>query len=1289
VGDELALSGVAADKGEAADPDLFQTAPEFGRALQALRDRSGLTIREVARLADGRVATVGDYFSGRHLPLDRELFARILGVFGESDPVVVERWQQALARVRRMPGRRGAAPYRGLARYEAPDAKWFFGREDVTARLWSQAAAPSELPLLLVGPSGAGKSSVLRAGLVPQLAEQPGGGPAAVYDLTVTGVAELADVVTKLTAESERPGEAGAADGERRTVVVDQFEAVFTLCDDEEERSRLIGKLCEVAHSALVVLALRADFYGQAIRYPGLRQALQERHVVLGPMSEGQVRDAIVQPARLARADVDEGLVALLLADLAPAGDGGDAAYEPGALPLLSHAMLATWEHHRGDILTVSDYLASGGIKDALTRTAEQAYGSLADDQRELARQLFLRLVHVADEMAPSRASVALADLPGWGQEGDAERVLATFVGERMITVDANAAQITHDALLNAWPRLRAWIEEDTGQLRDRTRILDGAQAWLQAGQEDAALWRGSRLALAREWAADAAKRTALPGQALSFVDKCVAAAEASERAARRRTRVLQSTVAVLAALVLAVAGLSGYAFSQRSAAAAAEGNAVSAAGMANSRDVAFTADQLRSVDPAAAAQLSVSADEFSRTPQATASLLESSGAASVARIDDSSGIVQWVAISPGRRLLAAAGDDGTLRLWNVAAPGRPTLIADLVAADGNDPLYAATFSPDGKLLAAAGAAGVVRLWDVSGTRATPLGRPLTGPASTVFSIAFSPDSSTLAAASTDGTVRLWHVADPARATPDGAPLHTPGTYPNSVAFSPDGRTLAAGTEAGTVWMWRLPAAGGPAAGGAPTPLAGMPLRGPAASVSGVAFSPDGRELAASSKDFKVWLWRVAADRAIPDGALTGATNWANTVAFSPDGRSLAAGTSVANVLVWNMSTRKLTATLPHPQPVTSVAWDGAGRVVAAGADGTVSLWALPSMVLATGSAPTQLAYGPGGRTLAVGGVGSVQLWDTVTHTLLTSRSLPPTDYANATVFRPSGAGGALLAVAVSNGTVALLNGSTLAPVTAPFTVITGSGAAESVAFSPDGRLLATGADDGTVRLFDVTDPARPRQVAIVRGVGADSPIYTVAFAPDGKTIAAASLNNVVQLWRVTGADGLAPEAPDLGGMASYPIGLAFSPDGRTLAIGNADKHVYLWNMADPARPRSLGAPLSGPTSNVWAVAFSPDGKTLAGSANDGTVWLWSMTDPERPALTATLTGLPGHVFSVVFSPDGAQLAAASYDDDTVRLWDTNPAIARAAICSNLGQPITPAQWAGYAPGVPYRAPCS
>ena len=1270
------------------DPDSIATAADFAGALQALRDQSGLKIREVARLTGGQRSTVGGYFSGQHLPLDRELLARLLAVCGENDPVRIERWQQALIRVRRRPRRRSEAPYRGLARYEERDAQWFFGREDVTDLLVSLGTAPSELPLLLIGPSGAGKSSVLRAGLLPRLDE--GVWSVDVVDPSLTGVRELTKLAVKLTAEAAQPQAQAAGDAKRRAVIVDQFEAVFTLCDDEDERSGLVGALCELARAALVVLALRADFYGQAIRYPGLRQALQERHVVLGPMTAGQVRDAVVRPALLARAEVDEGLVALLLADLGPVARRDQAAYEAGALPLLSHAMLATWEHSRGGTLAVADYQASGGIKNALTQTAEQAYESLTEGQQRLARQLFLRLVHVADGMPPSRASVALAELPGLDHTGDAEPVLATFVGERMITVDADAAQITHDALLTAWPRLRTWIEESTEQLRDRGRITEGARAWAEAGREHDALWRGSRLVLAREWAADPVKRAVLSAQALSFVDASVAAGAATERAARRRTRRLQAIVAVLTVLVLAVAGLSGYAFSQRSAARAAEGTALQAASRANSRDVAFTADQLRSQDPAVAAQLSVSADEFARTPQATASLLESSGAPSVARIDDSAGIVQWVAVSPDRELLAAAGADGSLRLWDVATPGHPVLVSVLLPANSKDPLYAAAFSANGRLLAAAGASRLVTLWDISGTKAVRLARPLSGPAAAMYSVAFSPDSATLAGASTDGTIWLWHVADPARATRDGAPLVTPGTYPNSVAFSPDGRTLAAGTNAGTIWLWSLPGAAALAAGAAAAALPRMPLTGPAASVSGVAFSPDGSELAASSKDLKVWLWRVTAGRAVPAGTLTGAGDWVNTVAFSPDGRSLAAGTSGANVLVWSLATRQVTAKLPHPPPVTSVTWDGPGRIAAAGADGTVSLWALPSAVLATGDAPTQLAYGPGGGTLAVGGNGSVQLWDTASRTLLASRALPAPEYANATAFRPARAGGALLAVAVSNGTVELLNGSTLAPVAPPLTVISGAGTAESVAFSPDGRLLATGADDGSVRLFDVTSPAHPRQLTVVRGAGDADPIYTVLFSPDGTTIAAASVNtDSVQLWRLTDADGLVRAGPDLGGMASYPIGLAFTPDSRTLAIGNSDKNVYLWDVASPAHPRPLGAPLTGPSGQTWSLAISPDGKTLAAGANDGTVWLWNLADPAHPALAATLSGLPGHVFSVAFSPDGSQLAAASHDDDTVRLWDTSPAAARAAICGNLGQPVSPKQWASYVPGVPYRAPCA
>ncbi|MGD0702341.1 MAG: helix-turn-helix domain-containing protein [Trebonia sp.] len=1285
------------------------TAAEFTRELQALRARSGATIREIARAAKTPVATTGDCFSGRHLPLDREQFARILVACGETDPARIEQWQAALARARRLPGRRTGTPYRGLRRFEAEDAQWFFGREDLTELLAYLAGAPSSLPLLLIGPSGAGKSSLLRAGLLPRL-RAAGDGPIVVCDLTVTSVAWLTARVAKLAAEAT--GDASWA--ARATVIVDQFEAIFTLCADEGERRTLIDGLCDLARTGLVVLALRADFYEQLIRYPGLLRAAQERHVVLGPMSAEQVRRAVVEPARLARTEVAAGLVEVLLSDLAP-GTDGEGAHEPGALPMLSHALLAAWEHSHGGTLTVADYLAGGGIKEALTRSAERAYESLEPGQQRLARRLFLRLVHVADDLPPSRAAVPLDELLSGisagdgsagnpdGADADAERVLAVFIDERMITVDTPAARLTHDALLTAWPRLRGWIDASAEELRIGRRISSGAQAWAETGREEAALWRGSQLAVAREWADDPGKRAALLPLAGEFVTASVAAGTARERLERRRTTRLRSIVAVLTVLVVAVAGLTAYAFSQRQDATSAEASAirseVGAIGerdQADSREAAFVADQLRNTDPSAAAQLSVAGYRIAQTPQATASLLDASGTSFATEIADSASPVQAVAFSPDHRLLVAAGADGTLRLWNVAVPGHPVAVATLARADKALPLYTAAFSPDGRVIAAAGAGKVVGLWAVSGSGSVvPLGRPLTGPTYTVYSVAFSRDGRLLAAGSADGTVRLWDVADPAHATPVGRPLKVRGAagaggYVQSVAFSADGRTLAAGTSVKTVWLWNLSR---PAA---PAPFRGMPLTGPAEMVSGVAFSPDGKTLAASSEDNKVWLWSVHANRrtASRDGTLAGATDWANAVAFSPDGRSLAEGTSDASVLVWNLATRAITATLDQPQPVTSVTWDGQHRIAASDADGTVALWPLPAPVLDTGNAPESVAYSPDGRAIAVGGT-SVQLWDTATHTLLVTHPLPPQVTVNATAFSPAGTA---VAVALSNGTVALLSGRTLAPLGKPFTVITGHGTAESVAFSPHGALLATGADDGSLRLFDIADPARPRQVARVSDSG-DS-VYTVAFAPDGLTVAAASIDDFVRLWQVTGLgggagagggagrSGLTPVGPALGGLASYAIGLAFSPDSKMLAVGSADKTVRLWNVARPAHPVQIGAPLTGPSGYVWAASFSPDGKTLAVGVTDGTVWLWNVAKPAHPALTATLAGPAGDVYSVAFSPSGAQLAATSFEG-TVHLWDTSPATARAAICAGLGQPLTAAEWSSYVPGVPYRAPCT
>jgi WD40 repeat protein len=1306
------------------DPGRIATQADFGDELTALRQRAGLRIRDVARASGVPVSTTGDYFSGRHLPADDQQLVRILEACGETDVTRIARWQAALNRARRSPGRRTDTPYRGLARFETQDARWFFGREDVTEQLVSLARQAFAMPLILVGPSGAGKSSVLRAGLLPRLRALAGtapdiAGPVAVLEPTSSPVSDLDARLTELTAARPESGTGpeGSEEG-RPALIVDQFEAIFTRCPDEAQRRDFITRLGDLARNALVVLALRADFYDHALRYPGLASALQSRQVLLRPMTAEQVRRAITEPARLARVDVEDGLVGLLLADLAPqgaagaSGAGAGGAYEPGALPLLSHAMLATWEHSRGGTLTIADYLASGGIKGALTQTAERAYGSLSPDQQRLARRLFLRLVHVTDDLPPSRATVGLGELRDWGDPAsgpdrgstdpapgdaaldrgstdpapgdaapapgpagsapsDAEHVLATFVDERMIAVDAGTAQITHDALLTAWPRLRSWIEDGMDGLRTRRRITQGARAWEDAGRESAALWRGSQLAVARDWAADSDNRASLPPQGLAFVDASIAEDAARQRTERRRTRRLKGLVAVLTALVVVVAGLTVYAFRQRQAVMVAQHET-------SAGEVALEADQIRAHNPPLAAQLSVSAYGLVHTQLATASLLESSGTPSAARILDSAGIVQAIAIRSDHKLLAAAGADGTLRLWQVARPGHPSLASMVLRADLSHPLYTTEFSPDGRVLAAAGAGRVVHLWDVSDpVRPRPLGAPLTGPADTIYSVAFSPDGTVLAAGSADGTARLWDMTDPARTEPLGRPLTGPGvrSYIESVAFSPDGRTLAAGTAAGTVLLWNV------ASPARPVPLPGMPLTGPAKFVSGVAFSPDGRTLAASSQDMKVWLWKLGAGRASADGALTGATNWANTVAFSPDGRSLAAGTSDASVLVWNLATRALTATLPQAQPVTSVTWDGPGLIGSGDADGTVSVWMVPPPVLPAGDQSTSVVYSPDGRTLAVGG-HDVQLWGAASREQIVTRSLADGTFVNALAYSPDGR---VIAAAYTDGTVGLLDARTLMPRGAPFRVTT-SGTAETVAFSRYGGTLATGADDGTVRLWSVSDPARPRQLSSVRD--SSTYVYTVAFAPNGKTLAAASTDNFTRLWEVANPARPALLGKPLGGLTSYAIGLAFTPDSRLLAIGSADKTVRLWNVANPARPATVGAPLTGPAGYVWGLAFSPDGTTLAAGVTDGTVWLWRVTDPARPPLIATLSGPAGHVYSVAFAPAGGQLAASS-DDGTIHLWATNPAAARAAICANLGQPLTRKEWSAYIPDVPYRAPCS
>jgi WD40 repeat protein/transcriptional regulator with XRE-family HTH domain len=1305
------------------DPDLIATARDFGRELTLARRRAGLTIRDVARATGIPVSTTGDYFSGSHLPPAGQprLLEEILRVCGVTDKSSVQKWMSALSRARRAPGKRAArvtAPYRGLASFEPEDAPLFFGRAELTEQLVAMATATAGavgVPLAVVGPSGSGKSSLLRAGLVPRLLaghRSPGGPWSAARRLILLTppprpLRDLAERLSELAADgggaAPDPGEIGA--GLRRdpasaaalpvagspagtpVLVVDQFEAVFSDCPDEDERRAFISAVCALSGAAVVAIALRSDFYDRALRYPDLARALGDRQVVVGPMTQAQVRSAIIEPARAVGLEVEDGLVEILLRDLAPTGAAGnalDTAHEAGALPLLSHAMLATWERSRGGRITVADYRASGGIRDAIARTAEAVYADLGEDEKVMARRLFLRLVHVADDAPDTRAALPLSELRGSDGETAAGRLLDRFVAERLITIDADTARITHEALLTAWPRLREWIEVGGENMRAGRRISQAARVWEETGREGASLLRGSQLGVARDWMADPDNRDSLSQLAHEFIDSSIVQDVSRQEAERRGTRRLRRLVASLMVLLVLTFGLVLYSFQQRQAADTARDVATTARDSADSREVAIEADQIRGQNVSLAAQLSLAAYRIAATSMARSSLLESSGTPAAARLIDSLGVVQAVALSPDHRLLAVAAADGTLRLWDVARPGHPVPVGEPLLPSSDMPLYATAFSPNGQVLAVAGESKKIMLWDVSASgRQARMAAELPGPANTVYSLAFGQGGRVLAAGSADGTVRLWNVTDLLRPAPL-ATVTGPGGFVQAVAFSADGAMLAAGDASGRVEVWD---ASDPAH---PVPL-GRPLGGPAGPVYSVAFSPGGGLLAAGSQDEKVWLWRIVgagpAARPMPAGSpLTGPTDWVNALAFSPDGASLAAGSSDGDARVWQVSGWRLTADLPQPQPVTSVAWDGEGYLITADADGTVRSWSLPTPVMYTGSAVYSIAYSPDGRLLAAGSQ-DLELWSPAGCKLLAARSVSAA-YVNAVAFAPHAP---ILAAGYANGMVQLWSaaGGKLTPIGAPFLGTT-LGPSESVAFSPDGDLLAEGGNDGKVRLWEVSDPARPRPLATVNDSGI-SYVFAVAFSPDGRTLAAASSDGLTRLWQVSNPDRPRLLGSPLAGPASYALSVAFSPDGRFLAVGSADKTVRLWNVSNPARPARLRSRLTGPSGYIYSVAFSPDGHTLAAAVTDGTVWLWKMADPGHPGLLATLratlTGAAGQVFAVAFSPSGQSLAAGS-TDGTLRLWDTGVGAAADAVCATAGQPITRSEWMASIPGLPYQPPC-
>ena len=288
----------------------------------------------------------------------------------------------------------------------------------------------------------------------------------------------------------------------RLVIVVDQFEELFTLCRDEQERRQFLDNLLYAATisqgQTVVIIAMRADFYTRAAAYAQLADCVSENQVTVTPMDEHELTEAIEMPAQKVGLSFEAGLVDTIREDVLG---------QPGGLPLLEHALRELWERRQGRRLTVAAYRDIGGVAGAIARRAETEFDKLTPAQQAVARRILLRLVQLGEGTEDTRRRARLSELLTDNEQGEViGDVVQKFAAARLLTTgrDSTSAEeqldVAHEALIRGWPRLRSWLDEDRSALRTQRRLAERAEEWRRLGREPGGLLRGAQLEVAEAW---------------------------------------------------------------------------------------------------------------------------------------------------------------------------------------------------------------------------------------------------------------------------------------------------------------------------------------------------------------------------------------------------------------------------------------------------------------------------------------------------------------------------------------------------------------------------------------------------------------------------------------------------------------------------------------------------------------------------------------------------------------------------------------------------------------------
>ncbi|MBP5976515.1 CHAT domain-containing protein, partial [Brasilonema sp. CT11] len=793
-------------------------------------------------------------------------------------------------------------PYVGLAAFTEADAEFFFGRETFVNGL---VEAVNQQPLVgVIGPSGSGKSSVVYAGLFPPLRTsgnwliesfRPGDKPfyqlaSVLVRLLEPEIGETAQLrkAVDLAADMEvgriplstvisRLNERDSS--KRLLLFADQFEELYTLCQNKEVIERFVDALLAAIHldNFTLVFSLRADFSGFMLGYRPFSDALEQfKPKFLSSMNREELLKAIEQPAQKMVVQLEGQLTQRILDDVGN---------EPGNLPLLEFALTRLWSLQQKRKLTHQAYDEIEGVKKALANHAEEVYKRLDETQQRIVPRIFVQLVRPGEGTEDTRRIATRAEVgdDNWGLvsylAGYPARLVVTKRDEKS---GEDTVEVVHEALIREWLTLREWMNANRQFRLWQERLKVVVLEWKNSNHDIGALLRGVPLGLAQEWLHKRAKE--MTPQELDFISASLQqrskeqeeqAKEQKEKERKRR----RTTQALISGLVTALIllGLIFFEWLQAEKQRTHAENEEILAQSVTTENLFASSSELDALLFGLKAGKNVkkydkAVDSDNRT-KAIGSLREVVYGLKVHnRLEGHGGLINSVVFSPDGKTIASGSDDKTVKIWNLNGQ----LLRTLNGHSGS--VNSVVFSPDGKTIASGSFDDTVRLWNLNGQ----LLRIFKGHSNSVTSVVFSPDGKTIASASDDNTVRLWNLnGQLLRIFKGHSVLLT------SVVFSPDGKTIASASVDKTVILWNL------------NGQELLSFKGHSSYVTSVVFSPDGKTIASSSYDDTVILWNLNGQLL---RTLKGHSSYVTSVVFSPDGKTIASGSFDETVRLWNLN---------------------------------------------------------------------------------------------------------------------------------------------------------------------------------------------------------------------------------------------------------------------------------------------------------------------------------------------------------------------------------------------------